>query len=93
MRVKFEISSDDQIQNVNSDYDGTEYISVVRSGDRLIVTVNVIDEAEPSIKENEINLKKDFLEKAKKKPIYKNFLEIFPDGELIDIETVEKNND
>jgi len=52
MRVKFEISSDDQIENINSDYDGTEYISVVRSGDRLIVIVNVIDEMESSIKEN-----------------------------------------
>ena len=52
MRVKFEISSDDQIENINSDDDGTEYISVVRSGDRLIVTVNVIDQVETSIKEN-----------------------------------------
>ena len=25
--------------------------------------------------------------------VYKNFLEIFPDGELIDIEIVKKNND
>ena len=37
--------------------------------------------------------KKDLLEKAKKKPIYKKILETFPDAELIDIEIEEKNND
>jgi len=75
-----------------------EFIKILSSklyewtGNRWIITLSK-KKGKPSIKENEINLKKDFLEKAKKKPIYKNFLEIFPDGELIDIETVEKNND
>ena len=31
--------------------------------------------------------------KKKKETIYKNFLEIFLDGELIDVEIVEKNYD
>ena len=75
-----------------------EFIKILSSklyewtGNRWIITLSK-KKGEPSIKENEINLKKDLLEKAKKEPIYKNFLEIFPDGELIDIETVEKNND
>ena len=47
----------------------------------------------PSMKENEVNLKKDLLEKTKKRPIYKKMLEVFPDAELIDIEIEEKNND
>ena len=41
----------------------------------------------------EVNLKKDLLEKAKNKPIYKKILDTFPDAELIDIEIEEKNND
>ena len=75
-----------------------EFIKILSSklyewtGNRWIITLSK-KKGKPSIKENEINLKKDLLEKAKKEPIYKNFLEIFPDGELIDIETVEKNND
>ena len=75
-----------------------EFIKILSSklyewtGNRWIITLSK-KKGKPSVKENEINLKKDLLEKAKKEPIYKNFLEIFPDGELIDIETVEKNND
>ncbi len=75
-----------------------EFIKILSSklyewtGNRWIITLSK-KKGKPSIKENEINLKKNLLEKVKKEPIYKNFLEIFPDGELIDIETVEKNND
>ncbi len=75
-----------------------EFIKILSSklyewtGNRWIITLSK-KKGKPSIKENEINLKKDLLEKAKKEPIYKNFLEIFPDGELIDIEIVKKNND
>ena len=75
-----------------------EFIKILSSklyewtGNRWIITLSK-KKGKPSIKENEINLQKDLLEKAKKEPIYKNFLEIFPDGELIDIEIVEKNND
>ena len=62
------------------------------TGNRWIITLSK-KKGEPSIKENETNLKKNLLEKAKKETIYKNFLEIFPDGELIDVEIVEKNYD
>jgi len=75
-----------------------EFIKILSSklyewtGNRWIITLSK-KKGKPSIKENEINLKKDLLEKTKKEPIYKNFLEVFPDGELIDIEIFEKNND
>ena len=61
------------------------------TGNRWIITLSK-KKGKPSIKENEINLKKDLLEKTKKKPIYKKILETFPDAELVDIE-IEKNND
>ena len=75
-----------------------EFIKILSSklyewtGNRWIITLSK-KKGKPSIKENEINLKKDLLEKAKKEAIYKNFLKIFPDGELVDIEIVEKNHD
>ncbi len=75
-----------------------EFIKILSSklhewtGNRWIITLSK-KKGKPSIKENEINFKKDLLEKTKKEPIYKNFLEIFSDGELIDIEIVKKNND
>ena len=62
------------------------------TGNRWIITLSK-KKGKPSIKENEVNSKKDLLENAKKKPIYKKILEIFPDAELIDIEIEEKNND
>ena len=62
------------------------------TGNRWIITLSK-KKGKPSIKANDINLKKDLLEGAKKETVYKNFLEIFPDGELIDIEIVRKNND
>ena len=75
-----------------------EFIKILSSklyewtGNRWIITLSK-KKGKPSIKENEINIKKDLLEKAKKEPIYKKILETFPDAELIDIETEEKNND
>ena len=49
---------------------------------------------EPSKKEKDIISKKEILENTKKTKIYKKVLEIFPDAELINIETnLEKNND
>ena len=62
------------------------------TGNRCIITLSK-KKGKPSIKENEKNLKKNLLEKNKKKPIYKKILETFPDAELIDIEIEEKNND
>ena len=73
-----------------------EFIKILSSklyewtNNRWIITLSQ-KKGKPSIKENEINLKQDLLEKVKKKPIYKKILETFPDAELIDIE--EKNND
>ena len=75
-----------------------EFIKILSSklhewtGNRWIITLSK-KKGKPSIKENEINLKKDLLEKTKKKPIYKKILETFPDAELIDIEIKEENND
>ena len=47
--------------------------------------------SEISKKEKDKILKKELLDNAKKKQIYKKFLEIFPDSELIDIDV--NNND
>lgn len=41
MRVKFEILSDDSVDEVDSDYDGREYIKVKREDNKLIVVVTV----------------------------------------------------
>ena len=38
-------------------------------------------------------LKKNFLEEIKKKQIYKDFLETFPDAELMDVKNVRRDND
>ena len=47
MRVKFEILADDTVDEIDSDFDGAEYIKVKRDGDKLIVIVttpiNVMD--------------------------------------------------
>ena len=106
VRLKYELENNVNLVSFNNqrieisfneDLD-KEFIKILSSklyewtGNRWIITLSK-KKGKPSIKENEINLQKDLLEKAKKEPIYKNFLEIFPDGELIDIETVEKNND
>ena len=75
-----------------------EFIKILSSklyewtGNRWIITLSK-KKGKPSIKEYEVNLKKDLLEKIKKRPIYKKMLEVFPDAELIDIEIEEKNND
>ena len=44
---------------------------------------------EPSIKEQEANLKRSFLENAKKSEIHKKIMENFSDAELIDIKIGE----
>jgi len=46
----------------------------------------------PSKKESEVNLKKELIESVKNSLIYKNILEKFPDAELIDVKTNEKEN-
>ena len=48
---------------------------------------------DPSKKEKDIIIKKDFLDNAKKSEIYKKILKIFPDAELIDINMNKEKND
>jgi len=75
-----------------------EFIKVLSSklyewtGNRWIITLSK-KIGELSKKEKKINLKKELLIKAKKNKIYEKVLEKFIDAELIDIETIEKNND
>ena len=75
-----------------------EFIKILSSklyewtGNRWIITLSK-KKGKPSIKENEVNLKKDLLEKIKKRTVYKKILETFPDVELIDVEIEEKSND
>ena len=58
---------------------------------RWIITLSKI-KGQPTKKETEVNLKKELIESAKNSPIYKNVLEKFPDAELIDVKTNEKEN-
>ena len=48
---------------------------------------------EPSKKEKNIILKKEFLDNAKKSEVYQKVLKIFPDAELIDIDIIKEKND
>jgi DNA polymerase-3 subunit gamma/tau len=48
---------------------------------------------QPSKKEKDIILKKEFLDKAKKREVYQKVLKIFPDAELIDIDIIKEKND
>ena len=56
---------------------------------RWIITLSK-EKGQPSKKEIEINLKKDLIESFKNSPIYKDVLSKFPDAELMDIKTIEK---
>jgi len=47
---------------------------------------------QPSMKEKEVNLKKELIEKVKDSSIYKEVLEKFPDVELIDVKNIVKDN-
>ena len=81
----------------NEDLD-KEFIKILSStlfewtGNRWIITLSK-KKGEPSIKEKEANLKKSFLENAKKSEIHKKIMENFSDAELIDIKIGEQNND
>mgnify|MGYP003307547618 CR=1 FL=1 len=49
-----------------------------------------------SIREKKENEKKILIEKAKQTEIYKNFMENFPDAELVDVKSIikeDKDND
>ena len=58
---------------------------------RWIITLSKI-KGQPSKKETDINLKKELIESVKNSLTYKNILEKFPDAELIDVKTNEKEN-
>ena len=81
----------------NEDLD-KEFIKILSStlfewtGNRWIITLSK-KRGEPSIKEKEINLKRSFLENAKKTEIHKKIIENFSDAELIDIKIGEQKND
>ena len=61
------------------------------TNNRWIITLSKT-KGQPSKKETEVNLKKELIESVKNSPIYKNILEKFPDIELIDVKTNEKEN-
>ncbi len=62
------------------------------TGQRWIIAFSKI-KGQITIKEKEQNKKQEILEKAKKSDLYKNFLENFPDANLINISTKdEKDN-
>jgi DNA polymerase III subunit gamma/tau len=64
------------------------------TNNRWIITLSKT-KGQPSKKEIEINLKKELIESTKKSSIYRNILEKFPDAEIVDIKTINKedNND
>ena len=81
----------------NDDLD-KEFIKILSSklfewtSKRWIITLSK-KQGKPSIKQEEINLKKELLDKTKNSRSYKKILEIFSDAELIDIKTEEKKDD
>ncbi|MDC1140149.1 DNA polymerase III subunit gamma/tau [Candidatus Pelagibacter sp.] len=61
------------------------------TNNRWIITLSKT-KGQPSKKETEVNLKKDLIESVKNSSIYKNILEKFPDAELIDVNTNNKED-
>jgi len=61
------------------------------TNNRWIITLSKT-KGQPSKKEKEINQKKDLIESVKDSSIYKNILEKFPDAELVDVKSNEKEN-
>ena len=61
------------------------------TNNRWIITLSKT-KGQPSKKETEVNLKKELIESVKNSLTYKNILEKFPDAELIDVKTNEKEN-
>ena len=81
----------------NEDLD-KEFIKILSSklydwtNKRWIITLSK-KKGNPSIKEKEINKKKNTLNEAKGSTAYKEMLEKFPDAEIVDFRIDEKNND
>jgi DNA polymerase-3 subunit gamma/tau len=61
------------------------------TNDRWIITLSKT-KGQLSVKETEVNLKKKLIENVKNSLIYKNILEKFPDAELTNVKTNEKEN-
>jgi len=61
------------------------------TNNRWIITLSKT-KGKLSRKEEEINLKKRLIESVKDSSIYKGVLDKFPDAELIDVKTIEKEN-
>jgi DNA polymerase-3 subunit gamma/tau len=61
------------------------------TNNRWIITLSKT-KGQPSKKEIEVNLKKELIESVKDSSIYKNILEKFPDAELVDVKSNEKEN-
>ncbi len=59
--------------------------------ERWIITLSK-SKGDPSIREKKENEKKILIEKAKKSEIYKNFMENFPDAELVDVKSISKED-
>ena len=59
--------------------------------ERWIITLSK-SKGDLSIREKKENEKKILIEKAKKTEIYKNFMENFPDAELVDVKSISKED-
>jgi DNA polymerase-3 subunit gamma/tau len=61
------------------------------TNNRWIITLSKT-KGKPSIKEKEVNLKKELVESVKNSSIYKDVLEKFPDAELTNVKAIVKKN-
>ena len=61
------------------------------TNNRWIITLSKT-KGQPSIKEIEVNLKEKLVENVKNSSIYNEILKKFPDAELIDAKTNDKEN-
>jgi DNA polymerase-3 subunit gamma/tau len=61
------------------------------TNNRWIITLSK-SKGQPSKKEIEVNLKKELIESVKNSSIYKNIIEKFPDAELINVQTNNKED-
>jgi DNA polymerase-3 subunit gamma/tau len=86
---RIEISFNDAL-----DKDFIKYLSLKLyewTNNRWIITLSKI-KGQPSIKEEEINLKKILIENVKNSSIYRETLEKLPDAELIDVKSFKEKN-
>ena len=81
----------------NDDLD-KEFIKILTSklydwtNKRWIITLSK-EKGDPSIKEKEINVKKNIFEKNKESVVYKKILENFPDAEMTEVKIKKGEND